>query len=156
MTLGSLQRILSAMNLPEGSCHSTIPLAGTVVLDLTGRVLLLHRCVPGHEQWELPGGKVKAGEAARDAAVREIKEELGIEVRVVRRLGNAAFQERMHEWHYEWFLAEAVSGSPAVQEPHKHDEWRFFSWEELLDMDPLLSPNTRNLLKAVSSRSVVL
>lgn len=143
-------------NLLEDSSHSTIPLAGSVVLDIAGRVLLLHRCVPGHEQWELPGGKVKAGEAARDAAVRETKEELGIDVRVVRPLGDAAFREGMQEWRYEWFLAEVVSGSPAVQEPHKHDECRFFSWEDLLEMDPLLSPNTRNLLKAVSSRSVVL
>ncbi len=37
--------------------------------------------------WEFPGGKQEAGETIEQTAVREIAEEIGIEIRVVRKLG---------------------------------------------------------------------
>lgn len=52
-----------------------------------GRTLLMRR-LPGtfHEgQWEFPGGKIEAGEDSRSALVRELHEELGIEVSGARR-----------------------------------------------------------------------
>lgn len=44
--------------------------------------------------WEFPGGKVEDGESAEDALVREIHEELGVQVVV----GDAL---QAVEWHYE-------------------------------------------------------
>ncbi len=56
--------------------------AGIVIED--GRVLLSRRKAGGHlaGAWEFPGGKVEAGEDPRDALVRELREELGIDVTV--------------------------------------------------------------------------
>lgn len=57
-----------------------IPVVAAALVDGRGRVLL-HRRAPGkhHELlWEFPGGKVEAGEAACEALVREIREELGV------------------------------------------------------------------------------
>lgn len=46
-------------------------------------VVLLERSHPPHEgKWVLPGGLVERGEAAREACSREVKEEVGLDVRV--------------------------------------------------------------------------
>jgi len=54
------------------------------VLIEGGRVLLTQRKKGSHlaGAWEFPGGKVEAGEDPRDALVRELKEEIGIDVTV--------------------------------------------------------------------------
>ena len=53
------------------------------LIDVDGRVLLaqrpLGRTMAG--LWEFPGGKMEAGEKPEDSLIRELKEELGIEVK---------------------------------------------------------------------------
>lgn len=52
---------------------------GVVVRD--GRILLLERNHPPHEgDWVLPGGFVERDETAAEAAVREVREETGLDV----------------------------------------------------------------------------
>ena len=56
-----------------------------VIRDADGRVLLALR--PRPPIWNLPGGSVEEGEAPWDAAVRETREEVGIDVEVERLTG---------------------------------------------------------------------
>ncbi|MGB3770006.1 MAG: (deoxy)nucleoside triphosphate pyrophosphohydrolase [Rhodococcus sp. (in: high G+C Gram-positive bacteria)] len=60
----------------------TIVVAGALVEN--GRLLLARRASPPELAglWELPGGKVDPGETPEDALVRELREELDIEVTV--------------------------------------------------------------------------
>lgn len=62
--------------------HTVIVAAGIVIEG--GKVLLSRRKEGTHlaGMWELPGGKVEAGEDPRAALVRELEEELGIATRV--------------------------------------------------------------------------
>jgi 8-oxo-dGTP diphosphatase len=65
----------------SGAPRGQVLVAAAVVLR-GGRVLLSQRKRGSHLEgaWELPGGKVEPDEDPRDAVVRELREELGVEV----------------------------------------------------------------------------
>lgn len=76
--------------------------------------------------WELPGGKVSAGESDAAALVRELREELGVEVTVGARLGvDVALSDTMTLRAYRVSL---TAGSP---QPHDHRALRWVSADEL-------------------------
>src|SRR5581483_8587882 len=52
--------------------------AGLLYVDQEGRVLLVRPTYKPY--WEIPGGEVEPGESPRDAARREVREELGCDV----------------------------------------------------------------------------
>jgi 8-oxo-dGTP diphosphatase len=61
----------------------TVLVAACALVDADGRVLLAQR-PPGKPMaglWEFPGGKIETGERPEQTLIRELKEELGIDVR---------------------------------------------------------------------------
>jgi 8-oxo-dGTP diphosphatase len=53
------------------------------IIDEEKRVLLTRRCIPPFcDQWVMPGGKIDLGEGIIEALHREVREEVGIEIRV--------------------------------------------------------------------------
>jgi 8-oxo-dGTP diphosphatase len=65
-----------------GDGITIITVVAAALIDADGRVLLAQR--PAHKSlgglWEFPGGKIHPGETPEAALVRELKEELGIDV----------------------------------------------------------------------------
>lgn len=62
------------MNIVYVSC--------VILMDTQGKVLLNQR-MPGQlceGLWEFPGGKIEVGEKPTEAAIREMKEEVGVEI----------------------------------------------------------------------------
>lgn len=114
-----------------------------------GRVLACRRApaLARGGLWELPGGKVEAGETDEQALIRELTEELGIEVAVGDRLGEATHAYPDVTITLVAYCCQA-SGEPT---PREHDALRWLAAHELSDVTwapadvPLLEPLRRVL-----------
>ena len=97
---------------------------GAAVVDAEGRLLAARRSAPPAlaGRWELPGGKVEDGESDRAALVREIREELAVEVRLLRRVGSDWPMPGGGAVLRVW-LAEVVDGRPEPVADHDLLRW---------------------------------
>ena len=129
-------------------------LAGCIIKNEDGEVLLLHRKTTRRVQWEIPGGKVDPGEAVEQTAVRELAEELDVTVKIVRRIGSKVFEEDGERHEYDWFEAEVVQGTPRLAEPHTFDQLEYFDIGEMRAMFDQLSPNTKNFVLAAQNKKI--
>ena len=69
---------------------------GTIITDEQNRVVLVKRAIdPGYGKWVFPGGYVDRGEEVRAAAVREAREETGLEVRLDRLINIYSYAGRV-------------------------------------------------------------
>ena len=99
---------------PIGRSH--ILVVAAALYDAAGRVLIAQRPAGKHMagRWEFPGGKVGPQESERQALVRELREELGVEVAAARpfmRLTHA-YEDRDVElslWVVEHFAGSALA-----------------------------------------------
>ena len=56
---------------------------GTIIRAMSGRIVLVKRAIdPGYGLWVFPGGYVDRGEPLTAAAIREAREECGLDVRL--------------------------------------------------------------------------
>lgn len=89
----------------------SIPCVGAVVVDASGRLLLVRRANPPHAGlWSLPGGHVEPGETREQAVVREVAEETGLQVLVLRRVGRVG----IGDYDVVDFSCEIIGGSLAA------------------------------------------
>ncbi|MGK2903160.1 MAG: (deoxy)nucleoside triphosphate pyrophosphohydrolase [Mycobacterium sp.] len=103
-----------------------IVVAGALISG--GELLVAQRRRPPELEglWELPGGKVADGESDADGLVRELREELGIEVTVGAHLGaDVALPNGMT------LRAFLVTAPEATPHPHDHRALRWVGADEL-------------------------
>lgn len=130
--------------------NKKITLAGSVILK-NNSILLLHRTEK--DWWELPGGGIEVGETPQQAAVRELKEELLIDVEIVKKLGEMDFLHKGEMLGYIWFLANIKGNQePKVGEPEEFLECQFIILEDLANHN--LSPNMQNLINTIDLNKV--
>ena len=95
-----------------------------------GRVLATRRAPDmAHPlKWEFPGGKLKKGESPAEGIVREILEELGVEVSVIRALSPVEHHYGSHPVRLIPLLCRLSKGDISLRE---HMEYRWFSCAEM-------------------------
>ena len=115
---------------------SAIPVVAAVLEDGHGRVLVAQR--PAHKhlalKWEFPGGKVDAGEMPESALARELREELGIAIEIVRALPRFTHDYGTVVIDMLPFICRLAPGS-AAPHPHEHVTLRWVSPAKLSTLD---------------------
>lgn len=107
--------------------------SGGIILK-ENKVLLMKRQNTSlySQYWSNPGGKIELGESLEECTIRELKEELGVDVVIVRKLSefndyrnNALFGV------YTGFLVKVIKGIPSIIEPEKTSAMDYFSFDNL-------------------------
>ncbi|MBI1920379.1 MAG: (deoxy)nucleoside triphosphate pyrophosphohydrolase [Geobacter sp.] len=131
-----------------------IPLKVTcAIIEKEGKVLAAQRSerMSHPLKWEFPGGKLHEGESLEDCLVREIREELGIEVQPL-----VSLPPLVH--HYDHisvellpFICRIVQGEIVL---HEHSEVSWLEPEELSSLDWVEAdvPVFRSYLDALERR----
>jgi 8-oxo-dGTP diphosphatase len=105
--------------------------ATAVIPFPTDKILLVKRLtVPFRGYWALPGGRVDPGETVEQTILREVKEETGLDVTVVSKIGEYHEQGVQdgaeYDYHPACFLVKVVSGEIKKQES-EIEEVKLFS-----------------------------
>jgi ADP-ribose pyrophosphatase YjhB (NUDIX family) len=116
-----------------------VPAASAVVTDEDGRLLLGKRT--DNTLWTIPGGMMKPGETIEETAVREVKEETGIDVEVMSLIG--IYSNPQHVVEYSdgevrqqfsvCFVCRRIGGEQATSD--ETSEVGYFSPDELEEME---------------------
>lgn len=103
---------------------------GVMVVDGEQRVLLtLRRRAPEAGCWSILGGKLDFLEKLSECAVREAREEAGVEVELVRLLcvTDHLLPEEGQHWIAPAYLGRVVNGEAQNREPEKTEEVKWFA-----------------------------
>jgi ADP-ribose pyrophosphatase YjhB (NUDIX family) len=111
------------------------PCTGVVIPDLEGRNVLLSRRArdPFAGHWELPGGFVDLGEHPLDAARREVREELGLDIAITGVVGVYVVPTHHSGWLEITTYVGTVEGEPDP-DPTEVAEWRWFPIDDIPDV----------------------
>lgn len=97
-----------------------------------------------NDYFELPGGKVDADEEIVDAAIREVKEEIGCNVKIIKNLGYYDFAHKEKNVRSNIFLAE-TDNEPKIVE---NEVFESIIWMPIKEYEKYkLAPNVEWLCK---------
>lgn len=128
---------------------------GAVAVILRGeRFLVIRRAatVPAPGKYCFPGGGIEGPETEAEALVRELREELGVEIQPTRRLWRS-----VTHWRVElaWWHGEIAIDATLVPNAAEVESIHWLTAAEMLELDDLLESN-RQFLQAIASGEIVL
>ena len=124
----------------------------------TATIVLVHQYRPaiGRELWEVPAGKLEAGEDPATCAVRELAEETGYRAEAMRKLWTFYTAPGFCSELLHLFVAEGLTPGPPSPEESEQIEVRVFELDEawaLVTRDELPDAKTQIALAVASRRS---
>jgi putative (di)nucleoside polyphosphate hydrolase len=138
------------------------PCAGLMVINALGQVFVARRIDSEAEAWQMPQGGIDKGEEPRQAALRELEEEIGT--------GKAEILAESTEWlHYDlpehligkvwkgkyrgqkqkWFLLRFTGQDSDINIATEHPEFSEWKWMDLQDVPKFIVPFKRDIYMAV-------
>jgi len=104
------------------------------IILINGKILVAQRSEKMNLplKWEFPGGKLEENESEIDCIKREIKEELNIEIEILRRLSSSDYDYGTFKIKLIPYLANYISGNIQLAE---HNDYKLLDKSELLNLD---------------------
>jgi 8-oxo-dGTP diphosphatase len=96
------------------------------LLDGEGRMLLVHQSY-GARHWALPGGLLEPGESPQEAAVREVREEVGVDFEPATLVAVYTLRSR----GLRFVFSGRFSGTPVVRDKNELTEIGWFPLDAL-------------------------
>lgn len=140
------------------------PCAGVMLVNGDGRVFVGQRNDHFSDAWQMPQGGIDEGEDAKTAALRELKEETGIDPSLVAMIAQSK-DEHFYDlpedlkgkiWggkyrgqRQSWFLLRFNGTDADVDIATEHQEFRAWRWSDVEQVEELIVPFKRDLYHAV-------
>ncbi|PIY68865.1 hypothetical protein COY90_03690 [Candidatus Roizmanbacteria bacterium CG_4_10_14_0_8_um_filter_39_9] len=112
------------------------------IIKQSGKYLLTKRCEKDtssefHDLWHLPGGGLKFGEKPDETIVREMKEELGLSVKVKRMLSHVFSRVRDDKWQglLMCYVLTLVDPDEVIHLNREASEFGWFTQDEILQLN---------------------
>jgi len=122
--------------------------AGGIVLNGENKLLLIFR----YSKWDMPKGHVKEGESFEHCALREVREETGLEnIEITKFVGNTLheyFDKYLHEEvvkETHWFAMNAIKDKPLV--PQAEENIELIKWVTLKELPSFLNNSYKNIIE---------
>ncbi|MGB5559585.1 MAG: RNA pyrophosphohydrolase [Paracoccaceae bacterium] len=145
-------------NLPYRAC------VGVMLVNREGRVFVGQRIDTGAAAWQMPQGGIDPGETPRQAALRELWEETGVDAELVKveaETDDWVTYDLPHElvpniWHgrykgqkQRWFLMRFLGRDDQIRIDTDHPEFSEWRWLDAADLVASIVPFKRQVYASV-------
>lgn len=137
---------------------------GVMLTDAQGRVFVGQRRDRDTDAWQMPQGGVDAGEAPREAALRELREETGVTEDLVEVLANTEgwlpydlplalvpniWGGQFRGQEQKWFLMRFLGHDDQINIATEHPEFTAWRWQNIDDLIAQIVPFKRAVYQQV-------
>lgn len=150
-TTQDLSRCVSLTDtIPSAFIEKMLWVSVGVLTDKQSQVLLTYRpeTLPQGGFWEFPGGKIYAGETPYEALVREIEEELNLQVTQASPLTKVYYVYKKTKVILDCWFVEAYCGKLIAKEEQR------IKWVSLKDIEPLEFSRPNRLVLSTAKKAV--
>ncbi|WP_282605063.1 RNA pyrophosphohydrolase [Pelagibius sp. Alg239-R121] len=138
------------------------PCVGLLVLNTKGEVFVAQRNDMRSEAWQMPQGGIDKGEAPRDAALRELEEEIGTADAEIlaesadwhsydlpRELVGRLWKGRYRGQTQKWFALRLRGGDETINIETEHPEFSAWKWVGIGEVAEFAVPFKRDLYRKI-------
>jgi len=138
------------------------PCVGIMLFNAAGDVFVGNRVDTGDDSWQMPQGGIDRGESARDAALRELKEEVGIDkVQILAKtsrwldydlpedLSRRIWKGRYRGQTQRWFAMRFLGSDAEIALDNHHRESTAYQWVPIDWLVDLIIPFKRLVYQQV-------
>ncbi len=112
------------------------------IIEMDGKYLLTKRYQPksqdSHNKWQLPGGGLELNETLEECLRRELKEEVGIEIKIITQIPRK-FEKIYKTKHLllPCFICKPRNDNPIILLDKEASEYGWYTKEEIKQLDSL-------------------